>query len=207
MKGRGLPWGWGHEGARGGGQDVHGAPGPPERGWGGGGVSGILKVPEAPTEGLEEPRHPPPQGRSGGGLRSPQEGLLGSSGGLGPPREGLGMVLGCWEEAGTPGKGVRPEVGALEMWLGAANLGPQGGARWDEPPPLGRGIVLALQGQGLAGEQGRLGWGCRGGGRETSGPPVPQEQHLAASGGAEVKAPPRYVWWVWDGRKVLLGNC
>lgn len=188
----------------------------PRRGAGGG---GCLRDPEGArgphrgAGGTESSRggqlgHPPPQGRSGGGLRSPQEGLLGSSGGLGPPREGLGMVLGCWEEAGTPGKGVRPEVGALEMWLGAANLGPQGGARWDEPPPpLGRGIVLALQGQGLAGEQGRLGWGCRGGGRETSGPPVPQEQHLAASGGAEVKAPPRYVWWVWDGRKVLLGNC
>ena len=72
--------------------------------------------------------------------------------------------------------------------------------------PLGEGDRPGLAGTGL-------GWGVGWPGAteevegRQSGPPVPQEQHLAASAGAEVKAPPSYVWWVQDGRKVPLGNC
>lgn len=119
------------------------------------------------------------------------------------PLRGVGGGLGCWEGAGSPGRGVRLEVGALEMWLGDALWAPRVGARWDEPP-LGEGDHPGLAGAELGWGAGWPALGLGGGGRETSGP---TELHLAASGGGEVKALPSCVWWVRDGRKVLLGNC
>lgn len=145
-----------------------GSPRSPQRGWGG--------SRDPPRAGLEE------------GCRPPREGLVGHWGPqkVQDPLRGVGGVWGCWEEAGTAGRGVRLEARALEMWLGGAPSTPKVGLDGIRPLSCGEESLRPCRGRTWLGR-----------GAAWAGAKRRRKGDIRSSGiangcveGAEVKAPP-----------------